>query len=454
MPVGARWSLALLLAINLFNYIDRYVLAGVEERIQADFGSSDVLMGLLPLAFMISYMCLAPLFGWLSDRYHRWSLIGIGVLLWSLASGATGLTASISAMLLTRIFVGVGEAAYGPVAPTLIADLFPIQRRGTVLAWFYAAIPVGSALGYLLAAAVLKILHLSWHWSFFIVVPPGILLGVLAFRMRDPPRGAADATTVAEKPKPATLADYKRLLHIPSYLIDTAGMTTMAFAMGGIAFWIPKYLVWRAIYAGTIDPGNDEMRRTALADANWVFGLIVVVSGLLGTLAGGWLGDRLRARWPGSYFLVSGGSLLVAFPLVLLVPAVDFPQAWILIFVAVFCLFFSTGPTNTILVNVTPPAIRAAAFAVNIFLIHALGDAFSPFMIGWVNEAFSNPDTIHPGIKAAGQAGRMFSGNMNVGFYLMSAMVLISGVLWLWGAKYLERDTRRVLGSENSLNAG
>jgi MFS transporter, Spinster family, sphingosine-1-phosphate transporter len=448
MIVGARWSLALLLAINLFNYIDRYVLAGVEERIQSDFGSSDALMGLLPLAFMISYMCLAPLFGWLSDRYHRWSLIGIGVILWSLASGATGLATSISAMLLTRIFVGVGEAAYGPVAPTLIADLFPIQRRGTVLAWFYAAIPVGSALGYLLAAAVLKLLHLSWHWSFFIVVPPGILLGVLAVFMRDPRRGAA------EKRRPATLADYKQLLRIPSYLIDTAGMTTMAFAMGGIAFWIPKYLVWRAIYAGTIDPGNDEMRRSALADANWVFGLIVVVSGLLGTLAGGWLGDRLRARWSGSYFLVSGGSLLVAFPLVLLVPAVDFPQAWTLIFVAVFCLFFSTGPTNTILVNVTPPGIRAAAFAVNIFLIHALGDAFSPFVIGWVNEAFSNTIEIHPGIKEAGAAGRMFLGNMNVGFYLMSAMVLISGLLWLWGARYLERDTARVLESESALDSG
>ena len=152
---GARWSLCLLLTINLFNYIDRYILAAVVPEVQRDFNASDKVMGLMATAFLLSYMCFAPLFGWLADRYRRWMLIGGAVLVWSLASGATGLAATLTMMFLLRIFVGVGEAAYGPVAPTIIADMYPVARRGQVLAWFYVAIPVGTALGFLLGGRVL-----------------------------------------------------------------------------------------------------------------------------------------------------------------------------------------------------------------------------------------------------------------------------------------------------------
>src|SRR5215471_18024942 len=145
-------------------------------------------LGLLATAFLISYMCFAPVFGWLADRYSRWTLVGIGVLLWSVASGATGLATGIGIMLATRVFVGIGEAAYGPAAPTIIADLYPIERRGQVLAWFYIAIPVGSALGYMLGGQVLH-LGFTWHYAFFIVVPPGLLLGLWAIFMRDPRHG-------------------------------------------------------------------------------------------------------------------------------------------------------------------------------------------------------------------------------------------------------------------------
>ncbi len=193
---GARWSLFLLLAINLFNYIDRYILAAVVPEVQRDFAASDKVIGLLATVFLISYMCFAPLFGWLADRYRRWMLIGGAVLVWSVASGATGLATSLLMMFVLRVFVGVGEAAYGPVAPTIIADLYPIARRGQVLAWFYVAIPVGTALGYLLGGRVLA-MGFSWHWAFFFVVPPGLLLGILALVMRDPPR-----EDVAAEPSP------------------------------------------------------------------------------------------------------------------------------------------------------------------------------------------------------------------------------------------------------------
>ena len=432
----------LLLAINLFNYIDRSILAAVVPEVQREFAASEKVTGLLATVFLISYMCFAPLFGWLADRYRRWLLIGGTVVVWSLASGATGLATSLTMMFLLRVFVGIGEAAYGPVAPTIIADLYPVARRGQVLAWFYVAIPVGTASGYLLGGQVLA-MGFSWHWAFFFVVPPGLLLGVLALSMRDPPRENAAGVAGAEKHRPAKWTDYKKLLYIPSYLLNTAGMTAMTFAMGGIAFWIPKYLVWRKIQVGQLDPADIEKCKAALTAANGTFGPLIVVTGLVATLSGGWLGDKLRPRWSGSYFLVSGIAMLVAFPLFFLLSVTPFPAAWLLIGTVSFCIFFNTGPTNTILANVTHPSIRAAGFALNIFIIHALGDATSPFLIGWINEVFEGKP--NPVILAAGEAGAVFRGNMDAGFMAVSGMILLSGLLWLWGARFLERDTRRAL---------
>jgi MFS family permease len=413
---GARTALLLLLAINLFNYIDRQVLASVEPEIRRELlpgapaDEAKFKMGLLSTAFLITYMVVAPLFGWLADRTPRWRLVGIGVILWSLASGASGLDwpASLATafwlLFLTRCFVGVGEGAYGPVAPTMISDLYPVKERGRVLAYFYLAIPVGGALGYALGEVIKD--AAGWRWAFFAVVPPGLLLGLLCFLMREPPRGRADAIAEVPQRKPGW-RDYLGILRIPSFLLDTLGMTAMTFAIGGLAYWMPDYLEEKQA-PGLLGMGP----RT-------VFGVITALSGLLATLLGGIAGDKLRTRFPGSYFLVSGISMLFGFPMVLLFLWAPFPWAWVFVFVAVFCLFFNTGPTNTILANVTHPSVRASAFALNIFIIHALGDAISPPIIGYV-------------------AGRT---SMAFGFVVVSATMLAGGLFWLWGVPFLARDT-------------
>src|ERR1700722_233394 len=324
----AASALALLLAINLFNYIDRYILAAIEPLISDHFfaATDDAAMaktGALATAFLVSYMILAPLFGWLADRPSRWVLVAIGIALWSLASGATGLAQTLNILLLTRCCVGVGEAAYGPVAPTLLSDLYPVERRGQILAFFYLAIPVGSALGYVLGGVIAA--HLSWRWAFYLVVPPGLILAFLSWRMPDPPRGAADQA----RPRKATLADYHALLRNPSYVLDTLGLTAMTFALGGIAAWMPTYI-------DSLGTAGD------LANINFIFGVIVVISGLLATLLGGWAGDALRRHFPGSYFLVCGFGMLLGFPLFLMVLFTPFPTARIFVFLACFCLFFNT----------------------------------------------------------------------------------------------------------------
>ena len=440
---GARAALVLLLLINLFNYIDRQVLAAVVDPIKESFfgahagatGSASLdalqnwcrtslgfkpelaLIGVLSMAFMVMYMVGAPVFGRLAERHSRWMLVGIGVALWSLASGASGLAGTFFALLATRCFVGIGEAAYGPVAPAVISDLYPARVRGQVLAWFYMAIPVGSALGYVIGGAVahssisqlgarlLGVHAESWRWAFYLVVLPGMGLAIASFFMREPPRGQADLVE-GGTPAPLTIhwRDYLVLLRTPSYVLCSLGMTGMTFAIGGIAFWMPYYLKHRPGSSGPVEV---------------IFGGVVCVAGLVATLLGGLAGDKLRTRFSGSYFLVSGAAMLVGFPFMLAMLRAPFPAIWPLVFLTCFCLFFNTGPTNTILANVTHPSLRAGAFALNIFVIHAFGDVISPVIIGIVSDRY----------------------DMNVAFMVVGVMFVVAGVLWLAGAKFLERDT-------------
>jgi MFS family permease len=423
---GARTALILLLTINLFNYIDRQVLAAnltpIEKQLlPAGAADNEERLGHLAMAFMLSYMVFAPLFGWLADRLPRWRLVGIGVILWSLASGASGLAGSFQPhagdgglfallgtftfLMLTRCFVGIGEAAYGPVAPTVISDLYPVKIRGSVLAWFYVAIPVGGALGYAFGGLA------GWPWAFYYVVPPGLALGLWCFFMPEPPPGQADLGhgQVAHK---ARLRDLLTLARTPSYVLNCLGMAAMTFAVGGMAHFMPHYI---HEYKGQPD----------LAQVNLIFGAIVVVSGLAATLLGGVAGDRLRPRFPGSYFLVSGVTMLLAFPCFLGVLYLEFPLAWVFVFITCFFLFFNTGPTNTILANVTHPAVRAQGFALNIFIIHLLGDAISPTVIGRVARIYAHD-------------GRP---DMTTDFLAVGMLILVGGILWLVGVPFLARDT-------------
>jgi len=412
-----RIAVALLLAINMFNYIDRQVLAAVEVKISEDFGAageviSDAQMGFLSTAFLLSYMVASPLFGWFADRSARWKIVAVGVFAWSLASGASGFAQTYVMLLLTRLCVGVGEAAYGPTAPTIIADMYPVQRRGSVLAWFYLAIPVGSALGYVWGGHLAEMPGWGWRWAFYLSAPPGIALSIWAWFMREPQRGAHESGGPS---RAARLADYAVLFRTPSYVYNTLGMTMMTFALGGLAFWMPRYIVL-------------FRQHGTLADVGTKFGGITVVAGIVATLAGGYVGDRLRPRFGGSYFLVSGIGMLVGLPLFLAFLVTPFPYAWGLLFLAEFCLFFNTGPANTILANVTHPAIRASAFALNILIIHAFGDAISPTLIGTITDAT--------------KSDALPVGNMNLSFGAgVSLAIFLSGVFWTMGAKHLARDT-------------
>jgi MFS family permease len=404
---GARSALFLLLAINLFNYIDRQILAALEPDIRASFfASSDVnamtKTGLLGDAFFVTYMISAPILGFLADRFSRWLIIGCAVILWSLASGGSGLAPTFAILVATRVCIGIGEGGYGPAAPTILSDLFPIETRGRIMAIFYTAIPVGSALGYVIGGLIG--VHLGWRWAFYLVTPPGLLLGLLCFWQRDS-RVAADR--LVQKSARRSLRDYLNLFRTRSYLINCVAITLMTFVTGGLGFWVPAYLRYRH--------QSPDVGMT-------IFGLITVVAGLVSTLLGGVIADKLRSRLAGSYFWVSGVGMLIACPFFIATLYTPFPAAWIPMFFAIFFLFVNTGPSNTALANVSLPAVRATAFAVNILVIHALGDVQAFWLLGYIG-------------------GHT---NMHVAFLFVSGIIFASGLAWLIGVKYLPADTAAV----------
>src|SRR5437667_9680442 len=333
---GAHTALALLLTINLFNYIDRQILAALEPDIRATFfapGDVNAMTktGLLGDAFFVTYMVSAPILGLLADRFSRWIIVGSAVILWSLASGGSGLAATFAILFATRVFVGIGEGGYGPAAPTILSDLFPIEKRGRIMAIFYAAIPVGSALGYVIGGLIGA--HLGWRWAFYIVAAPGLLLGLLCFLQRDP-RVAGHQLALASPRR--SVGDYLKLFRTRSYLINCIAQTLMTFVTGGLGYWISAYLAYRN--------QSPALSRT-------IFGLITVVAGLTSTLLGGIVADKLRSRFAGSYFWVSGIGMLIACPMFVVTLYIPFPAAWITMSLAIFFLFLNTGPSNTALAN-------------------------------------------------------------------------------------------------------
>lgn len=433
----ARTTLAVLTAINFLNYIDRYVLAAVLESVRVDFALDDADAGLLGLMFIVVYMIASPFAGWFGDRGTRKWMVAGGVALWSLATLGCAFARDYHELLLMRSLVGIGEAGYATVAPGMIADLFAAERRGRMLAWFYLAIPVGSALGYVLGGtiaghheAVLGLLGMAgatdqgWRVAFAVAGVPGLLFALVAAWLPEPVRGRHDLAGEGTPIASPVLA-VRRLLASPAWRATTGGMVLMTFALGGLAFWMPTFLQ-RA-------HGMDE------ASAGMVFGGLTVIGGLIATMAGGWLGDRAQARSGGGYLRVSGWGLILGAPAVLVMALLDLRLAvLVLAFVAEFFLFLNTGPLNAALVGCVPANLRASSMAINVFMIHALGDALSPWLMGVGSRELG------PGLVGTLGASAEAAG-LRLAIAVLAVPLVIGGLWLLRGAARLDREPHGLL---------
>ncbi|MBX3162429.1 MAG: MFS transporter [Deltaproteobacteria bacterium] len=368
---------ALLTGLNFLNYLDRFVVAAVLPSIQADLGLSNFEGGLLATVFLLGYFATSPIFGALGDRASRKVLIAIGVFTWSLATVASGLADGMLALLAARVVVGVGEASYATLAPTIIDDITPPDKKGKTLAIFFLAVPVGSALGYLVGGFVEH--RWGWRAAFYVAGGPGMVLSILCLAIVEPERKLAEA-------KQRIRDALAKLVRIPLYRRAVFGYCAHTWAIGAFAYWAPKFL--------------NKRYDLSLKDADFTFGVVTVVAGAIGTFLGGALADRWLRGLPvpgpdaghadvanrlaaNAQLRVCAVGVAVAAPaaaIAFLMPGgtAFFTAAG----VAEVGLFMSAAPINAIMLRTAPVHMRASAMAIAIFAIHLLGDLWSPPLVG------------------------------------------------------------------------
>jgi MFS family permease len=394
---SAVYALTILTFINLFNYVDRWVVSAVLESLRrSELHLTDTQLGFLPTGFLIVYTLTSPIFGTLGDRKKRPPLIAIGVALWSIATSLGGFARGFVSLFIARSGVGVGEAAYGTIAPALLSDTFPLSKRGRILSIFFCAIPVGSAAGYVLGGFINA--HFGWRAAFWIAGLPGLVLAVLDLFVRDPPRGIHDE--VSAVPATAGLATYVGLLRNMPYLLTVLGYGAYTFALGALAFWMPAFL--------------ERERGMTGVQATETFGAIALVTGLVGTFSGGWLGDFFLRKSKASYLWVSGIATLAAAPVTYV--ALSDPRRGVFltaIVIAEILIFMSTGPVNSAIINAVAPAERATALGLSVFVMHFLGDIPSPPIIGAISHATSS---------------------LARAFLIVPVAVVVAGLIWIYAA--------------------
>ncbi|XP_077068382.1 protein spinster homolog 1 [Siphateles boraxobius] len=427
----ATLTVIVLCYINLLNYMDRFTVAGVLTDIERFFGISDGKSGLLQTVFICSYMFLAPVFGYLGDRYNRKLIMSVGIFFWCLVTLASSFIGKehFWALLLTRGLVGVGEASYSTIAPTIIADLFVKEKRTNMLSLFYFAIPVGSGLGYIVGSKV-DAMAGDWHWALRMTPGLGLLAVILLlFVVQEPKRGAVEARPEHTLHRTSWLVDMKALGRNPSFILSTFGFTAVAFVTGSLALWAPTFLFRAGVFMGEKKPclnipcdNSDSL----------IFGGITVVSGILGVASGVQASKKLRTRTPRADPLVCAAGLLLSAPFLYL--SIMFAQAstaatYVFIFLGETFLSMNWAIVADILLYVVIPTRRSTAEAFQIVLSHLLGDAISPYLIGVVSDSIKKSDSYMWEFRS-----------LQMSLLLCSFVAVVGGAFFLATALFIEKD--------------
>jgi len=432
-PISAAYSyyaLVVFSLLNLLNYVDRFIFSALIPNIKADMHFTDAQIGYMGSAFTIVYTIFSPLYGYLADRRGRTSLISSGVAIWSIATAAAGLAQNYWQMLIARAAVGIGEASYATISPGFLSDYFDRSKRGIAFGIFFTAVPLGQALGYILAGKLSPPDVLGWRYTFFVVGIPGLLMALAAHFLREPERGKLDQIeqeNVSEKVEttPSTdnslLSSYKILIKTYPYIIATLGYSALTFALGSLSYWGLELLV-----------SNKGIEKEI---ASVKLGLYVTFGGLLGTLMGGWIGDKLLKWFKGGYFLVCAFSaLLSSIPLTVVLSSSNPNTIFTAIFITVFLFFLGNGPVNATVVNSVPPHVRATAVATTILSIHVLGDAISQPLVGiistWITKQGYVPTFITPITNLLGLQANQ---SLAIAMLITPVALAISGLLFLLG---------------------
>ena len=365
-----------MVGINFLNYMDRWVASAAAPLIQKEFHISDALVGLLGTAFLLVYAVAALPFGYWGDRGVRRTVIGIGVTIWSVATLLSGLASSYLQLFLSRGAVGIGEASYYPAGTSLVSDYFPKEQRGRVMSIWGAGSAVGIAVGY--AGGGLAADHLGWRSAFYFAAVPGLLFAFLAFTMREPLRGSMEKIGPAlKRTTEATARTFIDLMRIQTLRASILAQTVLYFVLASNAFWLPTLL----------------QRRFALSisSAGLLAGVVLVVGGLIGTLAGGWIADRRAKTSPAAHLEVGIAGFLIGAVFIIIALVAPMNIGPIPIFVPAFlvtvvALYLHAGPFTAVSQDVVSPALRASSVTMLLFVSHVFGDSHSTFDVGWISD--------------------------------------------------------------------
>jgi MFS family permease len=456
VPKYSYYALAVLTFVNFLNYIDRQALPAVSPLMIKDLKLSDTEFGAMEAVLLLSFTVLAPLFGRLGDKYSRTKLMAIAAVIWSVATVFTGIAdrlpflppalkltfpivqftlalSSIAVMLcIVRTIIGVGESSFTTMTPSLIADYFPPKKRGTALGIFQAAIPLGFALGYVIGGALSY--FFGWRIAFMIVGVPGVITALFVWRLNEPKRGATETDVhlpheenvstkeQSELPQEPFLKTCWKILSTRDWILSTAGYTALTFVLGAFATWATNLL--------SRDKGMNE------TTASIILGLTILIGGAVGTFGGGWIADRVASKRDNGYFLVCvASSLLGIVPTIvalvsgnpyIFIPAIGF---------AVVFLFLNNAPFHAILIGSVPPTIRATAIALNIVIIHALGDVISRFGVGVLSDALKEGKFFIIAAFAKLLGVNPTEQHLTAALTVAPFALIVSAMFFLWGAR-------------------
>ena len=367
-------TLVLLTVINLFNYIDRWMIAAVIPSMQTDLSLSNTQAGMIMSAFMLGYFMTSPFFGYLADRANRIFLVTGGTVVWSVATFVSGWGRGFLSIAGARTAVGVGEASTVSAGQSLIGDLYSGPQRNQVMAFFTAAIPVGAALGFVLGGILEH--HWGWRVAFFVSAAPGLILAALLMTRREPSRGGVEKSQQKAGGFQNFAGDLSILWKNKSYVWTVFGYTAYTFTLGGFASWAAAYLV--------------KVRGVPLHEADTLFGAITVLTGTAGSLAGGFFSAKALRRTPYGDLKFVAWTTAAAIPFAF--GAFMLPQkSGFLVCIALteFLLFLGQPAVNVVIIERAGPFLMGTATALSVFTIHLLGDFLSPTLVGFLADHFN-----------------------------------------------------------------
>ena len=381
----ARYALGVLFVVTLLNFLDRQIMSILAEPIKNDLNLTDTQIGLMTgFSFALFYTTLGVPIALLADRWHRPRIIGLSLAVWSGFTIACGLALNFTQLFAARVGVGIGEAGSGPAAQSLLASLFPPEKRAGVLGIYGMAVPLGAFIAYTGGGWVLQ--HFDWRAAFLMAGAPGLIFAVVVwFTVREP----CKPTPFLQAFKPVAgqltfLQAFKELAAKPTYWQLVAAGVILQFVAYGFASFQVSYFV-RVHGVGT--PGGDW----DFATMGLILGVMIGLSGMFGSLSGGWVADRVR-RWGVGWTLVTPAIVLMASTPLFALGLHQEQAIWAVVLFAAPTLAatFYYGPTFAAIQLLARDETRAVAVSVYLLIAGLIGMGLGPLFVGVLSDVFAS----------------------------------------------------------------